>query len=291
MSALTHAAWNFRGKRNQATVGSFWLASAWAATLGTPVLIWAWPLVSAINTPILILLALTGLCQAGYLIGLTLAYQRGELSILYPLIRSSPLLILLFGSLMLGTSERIGMGAVAGVVLIVSGCVFLPMHHFRDLRLSHYANTATAFALMAATATAGYSLIDDTATRWIRELPDQSFQAGEIALVYVVMQAWTTTFWISLFLWRKPTWRVPLAGVDARHVEAIKIGLLMMGTYALVVWSMAYARDVSYVAAFRQVSILIGVAMGIGLLKERFSATKILGSAFIFAGLVCVALG
>lgn len=272
-------------------MGSFSLATGWAAVLGTPLIIPAWSLVAEFTAPIYIMLALTGFCQAAYLVGLTLAYQRGELSVLYPLIRSSPLLILLFGSLVLGTLDRISPGAVLGIGLIVAGCVFLPMLHFRDIRLSHYANAATLFALLAATATAGYSLIDDTATRWIRALPGQSHHPGTIAFVYVVLQFWSASFWMALLVGLKSDWRVPMWRGQTRHREAIKVGLLMMGTYALVVWAMAYARDVSYVAALRQISILIGVAMGIGLLKERFTAPKIVGSVLIFTGLVCVTLG
>jgi len=66
-----------------------------------------WPLLLALTPPIWAWLLLSGLFQALYIWGLAEAYRRGELSTLYPLIRSSPLILLLLGSLLLGSAERI----------------------------------------------------------------------------------------------------------------------------------------------------------------------------------------
>lgn len=279
------------GKRGQTTVGHYTLATFWSAVLGLPLLFYMSPLLFDFSPTILLLLVLTGFCQMVYLTGLTLAYQRGDLSILYPLIRSSPLIILLIGGVFLGTIERVSAFAVSGVLCIVLGCFFLPMHHFKDFRLKHYVNSATVFALLAATATAGYSIIDDGATRLIRELPEHRYHAGVIALTYVVLQAWSASIWLGLALIVKSNWRLTGLTQWRVHSEALKTGLLIMATYALVVWAMAYARDVSYVAAFRQISILFGVAMAIMWLKEALTVPKLLGSSIVFIGLVLVVLG
>lgn len=272
-------------------MGSFALATLWSAVLGVPLLIFVKPLLMSISSEVWLWLWVSGLCQMLYLVGLTLAYQRGELSILYPLIRSSPLLILLFGGLLLGTLDRVGTGAIAGILMIVVGCLFLPMRHFTDFNIKHYVNTASAFALMAATATAGYSLIDDHATRLMRTLLTERYHVGLIALTYVVLQAWTASACLMVVVWFRPEWRIRITGDSSLHKDAMMTGLLIMGTYALVVWAMAYAKDVSYVAAFRQISILIGVVLGITLLKEHLTAPKVLGSFILFGGLILVTLG
>ncbi len=67
--------------------------------------------------------------------------------------------------------------------------------------------------------------------------------------------------------------------------------MLIYLTYGMVLLSMAYARDISLIVAFRQVSILAGAFMGILFLKESSPVTKIAGLAILFTGLVLVALG
>ena len=66
---------------------------------------------------------------------------------------------------------------------------------------------------------------------------------------------------------------------------------MMYGTYAIVVTSMAYVSNVSYVVAFRQISIPIAVMMGVVGLGERLYPPKVLGVSITFAGLLAVALG
>lgn len=289
LSAIAHAAWNLAGKKANPSIAYFWLASLWGFVLGLPlVLPFTGSLLLALTPAIWGWLLATGLCQALYLWGLSEAYRRGELSALYPLIRSSPLLLLLIGSLLLDTQSRISLAAMLGIVLIVSGCFFLPMQHFRDLRLSHYWNAATLFALLAATATAGYSLIDDIATRAMRELP-LAPSSIQVALLYVVLQAGTATLWLGLPLLLPASRRAWRAQPPAL-TSSLFTGVMMLLTYALVVWAMAFATDVSYVVAFRQISIPMGVGLGILWLGERLTLPKLAGVAIVIAGLLLVVL-
>jgi drug/metabolite transporter (DMT)-like permease len=61
--------------------------------------------------------------------------------------------------------------------------------------------------------------------------------------------------------------------------------------YGLVLVAMPLARDVSYVSAFRQVSIPIGALLGILALKEPAYPFKLAGTGILFVGLVLVGLG
>jgi drug/metabolite transporter (DMT)-like permease len=290
LSAISHASWNLAGKKANPSLGYFYLASLWGALLGLPlVLPFTHTLLLAMTPGIWAWVLLSGLCQALYLWGLAEAYRRGELSALYPLIRSSPLILLMLGSLLLGSAERISGGAMLGIVLIVGGCFFLPMQRFGDLRLSHYLNPATCFALLAATATAGYSLIDDLATRAMRELPGAALDSAWVALLYVVLQACSATLWLGLAL-LLPSQRRQWPQLKGQARSSLFTGVMMLLTYALVVWAMAYASDVSYVVAFRQVSIPITVALGITLLGERLTPPKLVGVGIVVIGLLLVVL-
>ncbi|MPN49957.1 hypothetical protein SDC9_197581 [bioreactor metagenome] len=54
---------------------------------------------------------------------------------------------------------------------------------------------------------------------------------------------------------------------------------------------MNFVTNVSYIQAFRQLSLPLGFVAGVMILKERSGAPKLAGVAMIVAGLLLVALG
>lgn len=290
-SALAHATWNLFGKSVSPSGAFFWHCTLWGAVITLPVLVIYQSAIAELTPAIWWMVLLTGFFQAAYLSSLAAAYRHGEMSIVYPLARSSPLIILLVGAVFLGTVDRITFAAVAGILLIVVGCMVLPMRHLSEFRWSNYLNLATLFALMAAASTAGYSLVDDAATRWIRELPGHGLSDAETALLFVVLQAWSALVWLSAMIAFQARERRLMSALVANWRSTLCAGILILGTYGLVVWAMAYADDVSYVVAFRQISIPIGVAMGWFFLRETLHGPKVLGVGVILIGLGLVVLG
>jgi len=291
VSALAHAGWNLFGKKVSPSGAFFWYSTFWGVLLTLPVLLFYYPVLVELDTWIWCLVVVTGLFQATYLSSLAAAYRHGELSVVYPLARSSPLIILLVGALFLGTAEAISAAAVVGIVLIVAGCIILPMQRFRDFTLTNYRNLATLFALLAAASTAGYSIVDDVATERMREILSGVAQNAEVALVFVILQAWSALFWLSLGLGLQSSERRLLIELAGNWRSTMAAGVLILGTYVLVVWAMAYADDVSYVVAFRQISIPMGVALGWYFLGEALHGPKIVGVLTILGGLLLVVLG
>ena len=66
-------------------------------------------------------------------------------------------------------------------------------------------------------------------------------------------------------------------------------GLLTFAAYGLVLTDFSLSR-VSYVAPGREVGVVIGVMMGVFLLKEPFGGGRLLGSGFIVCGLLLITL-
>jgi uncharacterized membrane protein len=64
-----------------------------------------------------------------------------------------------------------------------------------------------------------------------------------------------------------------------------------MSTYGLVLAAMAYVTDVSYVAAFRQLSIPIGAVLGLTFQQEPRYRPKVIGIGVVSIGLVLVGIG
>jgi uncharacterized membrane protein len=72
---------------------------------------------------------------------------------------------------------------------------------------------------------------------------------------------------------------------------AATTGIGIYLTYGLVLISMNYVSNVSYVATFRQLSIPLGALFGMALLKEPRYNPKIISVAVIFIGLIMVGVG
>ncbi|MDX1755415.1 MAG: DMT family transporter [Marinobacter sp.] len=290
-SALTHAGLNLFGKKVSPSGAFFWHTTFWSAVLTLPLLVWLADLLPRLDSQIWQLVIVTGLFQATYLRALAAAYRHGELSIVYPLARSSPLLILLTVALLLGRTEHVSGWLVLGLVLIVAGCIVLPMRAFRDFHLANYGNLATLFSLLAAVSTAGYSLVDDTAVMLMRDLLTGVALDVETALLFVMLQAWSALIWLSLGLFLQASERRLLLELACHWRSTMVGGALIIGTYGLVVWAMAYVEDVSYIVAFRQISIPMGVGLGWYFLGERMYAPKLVGVGAILAGLMLLVLG
>jgi drug/metabolite transporter (DMT)-like permease len=113
-----------------------------------------------------------------------------------------------------------------------------------------------------------------------------------VTMLYAFVESWAATAWLSLFVLTIPGERKELLAVwHTQKRNALLAGLGLYTTYTTVLVSLAFVRNVSYVVAFRQLSIPIGATFGIVLLKEPRPAPKIAGLAILFTGLLMVALG
>lgn len=293
LAAGLHAGWNFLGKQRAPTPASFFQANfAGTILIMIPVLA-VWPQ-QFLRVPAAAwwLLLFSGIFQAIYFTGLGGAYAAGHLSIAYPLARSSPVIIVTVVSVFLGRGKEIGWGCVAGVVLVVAGCFFLPMKHFREFHFRNYWNRCCLLALLAAVGTAGYTIIDDQGLRLLRGVPDGGFTKISAALVFIVLEGWTTTAWLGLSILLQRRDRAELASAwRAQKVQSLLVGAGMFAAYGLVLISFGFVRNVSYAAAFRQVSILLGVMLGAVFLKEPLPPPRLTGAVVIFLGLVLIAVG
>jgi drug/metabolite transporter (DMT)-like permease len=292
LSACIHVSWNLVGKRNASSVAFFWLANFFGMLLLLPVFLIYGRAVTHIPKPVWLWLAATGFFEAVYYASLAKAYQHGEMSLAYPLARAFPILIVAATSALLGKGEQLSSLAVTGMLLVFCGCVLMPLENPARVRLQEYVNPATGLALLAAVGTAGYSMVDDQALRLLRELPHTQLPVFKAALIYSFWQALSAVVFLSplcFFRKRDRDELVEIVHTSAR--SALWMGVGIYAGYILVLVAMAFARDISFVVAFRQVSIPLGTLLGVVLLKEKAYPMKFIGSGVIFIGLVMVGVG
>jgi len=292
VSAAAHAGWNLLTKRSQPSAAFFLVASAVGMVLFLPVLVLQRAELAAFPAAVWVLVAVTGAFLTVYYWSLARAYRGGEMSVAYPIARSSPIIVVTVATLVLGQGDEISTLCVVGIVLVVGGCYLVPMRRFGDLRLRNFLTATAVLALLAACGTAGYSMVDDAALVRLRDTFAGELSTLTVTLMYACLETVSACVWLGVTVAASRSERARLREVGCYGKRAaVLAGVLLAGGYALVLVSMAFVANVSYVVAFRQVSIPLGAALGILVMHERACAPKLTGVAVILVGLVLVALG
>ncbi|MFH1707236.1 MAG: DMT family transporter [Planctomycetota bacterium] len=289
ISAVFHSAWNAIAKKCDTGPAFFGIAMLATVILFLPMVPFCMPLILALPAPFWIVLALTTLCQAFYFYFLGRGYAHGEMSIVYPIARSYPIIVVTVVSLGFGRVPT--WQAVIGVALIVAGCFCIQLKQFNEWDIRRFLKLAAVFALFAAGCSAGYSICDKYNIDIIGKANgglDRPLNAAMIPMFY----NWIINLPLSLTLFalaRKGN--MPIRETVRKYWgHAIAVGVLSFAAYGLVLAAMRFVDNVSYVVAFRQVSILLTVLIGIAHFGEQRSAPKITGAVVIFAGLVLVGI-
>lgn len=118
----------------------------------------------------------SGVCCGAYFTFLALAYQRGDFTVVYPVVRALPVLLVALGDLFLCRWPTAA--GWTGVVLVAAGCALSPLHSLREVTHRHYFNRGTLWMALAAVSTVGYTLLDKTAADIVEQGPATAARYG-----------------------------------------------------------------------------------------------------------------
>jgi len=272
-AAVCHSAWNLLVKTDARRLEIQSGALVVGVVLCSPALL-IHPLTEVSRSAWAAIL-LSGVFETAYVFALTAAYGAGDLSLVYPVARGTPpLLVVPLAVVLLG--ERPSAQGLAGIGLVVVG-IYASHAGLVGGRPATRANgRALGLALLTGVFTAGYSLVNKLGVGLV-PVPLYAFLVFGVdaALIHVVR-------WVRGGL-------TPPLGRDAPRGRTVAVGVLMMAAYLAVLAAMTMA-PVSYVVAAREVSVVVTAALGALILHEPHSAARITGAAVIFAGLVVIAL-
>jgi len=287
LSALLHVGWNTLGKRGTPSAAFFFTASFASVLVLLPLLlvlgfnfsvywkVWAYLLIS-------------GFFQALYYTGLAGAYRTGEMSVSYPLARALPVLFVPFITILMGNIEGSTIYLSTGILFVFAGCLILPQVNIRRISIKRYFRLYTLFAVLAAIGTTGYTLVDSSAMEIIRSTVNQSIPG---AIFYFTFQMVYVSIFLGLYiLLNKNEQKKLVIILKNEKLSTISAGLMIAAAYIIILICYPMVTNVSYVTAFRQISIPMGAFAGIVFLKEKWSIPKILGVTIIFTGLLIVYL-
>jgi drug/metabolite transporter (DMT)-like permease len=153
LSALLHALWNLSAKGSQNPVAFALLLRTTMACMLMTVL----PFFELRDVPSEVWWIIGGstIVHTFYLYCLSKGYQSGDLSLVYPIARSTPAFVPLAAAPLLG--ERISPLGALGIAVVVAGIWLV---HAEGWRWRNLAHPGLKYALLTLAATVGYSLLD-----------------------------------------------------------------------------------------------------------------------------------
>ncbi len=267
-AALLHATWNAMLKTGTSKVGGMLVLSLVEIPIGLAVaatrpalIINAWPWVVA-----------SACTHFGYKLMLTFAYERGDLSRVYPIARgAAPLMVGIVGAIWM--IDPVTHTEYAGIITLGLGIALMA----RGVFTSGENRRLLPFAVGSACATACYTIIDGMGAR-----------ISDDAVAYI---AWVFVADGLLF---------PLTMVATRGFAVVPRGrrdwamgaiasAASYGAYSVSVWAMTVA-PIALVAALRETSILFAVLIGWLVFHERLGRDKAIAIGVITTGVVLTRL-
>ncbi len=209
-----------------------------------------------------------------YWLFLTGAYREGDLSHVYPIMRSSPALVLVIAVVFLG--EQVSSQGVAGILLVAVGVYIINMRQLCVEELfapvkSMARDRSTQLAFLTLISVAVYSIVDKMAVNYIHPILFAFFHLFFGMCYYTPYIVFTKKAAKIKKEWNSGALRIIMAGI---------IGI---AGYALILVAFTIER-VSYIVSLRQISIVFAVLMGSHVLKEKHQGIRLTGAMIIFAG-------
>ena len=281
LSTLFHAGWNLFAHTHRGDAGLFLRAALVAGLVGVAPALWLQFFGSPFPALVWLLLPVTGFFQAVYLLGLFMGYRSGDFTVVYPVARALPVLILALADTLRGRSPTaLGM---LGMLLVTAGCLLAPLDSLHRLPWQRYRSRALRWVWVTAGATVGYTLVDKIA---LERAPPGLLSAAR----YAGLQ-W---FLAAPYLYAALRWliRAELPLGDGRQWrQAALMALFVVGAYIPILWVYQLTSRASYVVALRQFSIVLGVVGGILIFHEPAARLRLVAALLITAGIALVSVG
>lgn len=276
VSACLHASWNLLAKRASGGAPLIWLYDALTVVIFAPVIVVALVFIPFEISPVaLLFMAVSAVLELAYFIFLQRGYRLGDLSLVYPLARGTgPVLATSAAIAILG--ERPSLLAIIGVV-IVAVSIFAMTGGKASLN-GKKARLAAIYGLLTGVCIAGYTLWDKQAVSAYHVEP----------LFYYYGMVIFKMLLLTPYAWLK---RAQVRSEWQQHrLEAGGVAIGGTLSYLLILIVLSFT-PVSYVAPFREISILIGTLLGWRFLSESEARRRLPAALGMVVGVIALALG
>ena len=223
---------------------------------------------------------------AGSALGLFLYYlcvmltlKTGDLSIYYPIIRSSPIAIVAMSYLFL--EQYYSPLTLVGISLILVSAIMI--QYRRGTSLLHRPKLIFT-AVVAMIGSAIYGLADSVAMKTVTPAPF-------LFWVYITLTLALLIFFTLTRVQKRPL-RLQLFGCWPNEwLRILGSGALSYASYLLILFAFRAGGEVAVVSAIRQVSIPLTVLLGALVLKEKRFLTRLFWALLLASGVIIITIG
>ena len=238
-----------------------------------------------VPTPVWTFVVVSGIIHTVYIVSLSSAYESGDISFVYPIVRSSPALVPVAAYWMI--DERLSSQGITGIIIVVV-CILALQKRPRpgDSGIGKMVlRKDLLWALLTLATVVGYTIVDKAGMVGFSEATEiSSIFRGPIyfllenAICYAL-------FWIYTCTKGLPDIRSAFRS-EGKSVVAAAVGTIL--SYSLIL-HVLQTETASYVVTLRQSSVLMAVLAGVFYFKEGQGVYRIAVTVVMLIGFYLVA--
>jgi drug/metabolite transporter (DMT)-like permease len=209
-----------------------------------------------------------------YYVGITISLRHGELSVYYPIIRSSPLMIVAINLILFGYPYE--WASLAGIGLAVAGAFFIQFKPGAGLLSQPVIFLAALMAMI------GHSILTLADAHGMQQADPAPFLFWVYSLLLITQLTWfglTKPIERPLLQHLFGTWRT-------NPNRVLFASILSYASYILILIAFQKGGEAAAVASIRQASIPISVLLGAFILHEGRLGHRLGWSLVLAAGIV-----
>jgi len=272
-AAFLHAYWNYLSKKAKAGAHFVWLVAVVASVLYLPVAIYAFVQTEIFGAKELALCLISACVHLVYMLLLQTGYQKGELSLVYPLARSTGPLVATLAAIVVLGEQPTDLALLGGTVMI-TGIFFLTIGTKSRSSLRH--RSSLIFGISTGMIIGCYTIWDGYLVSIVLISPlllDYFTNLGRslLMLPYIFRNRMEVTS-----EWRR------------NRLNILWVAFLMPAAYIMILYAMRIT-PISYIAPAREISVLFGVLLGSILLGEGHLLRRLSWSIVVVSGMFILA--
>ena len=218
----------------------------------------------------------SGLGIIAYHLGILSTYRHGDLSIYYPITRSSPLFVVIVGFFIL--NHRFTPTLIIGVALVLLGAFLL---QYRPGARFFTQPRTLALAILVMCTHGVITLVDAEAMKSVEPMAflflQYVFLIPAMAIALIITRPAGRTVYRHLFIgWVHTPFSFFISGITS------------YASYYLILLAFQMGANVAAVASVRQISIPLSVTLGGLILKEARMSKRLGWSLLLAAGVVLI---
>ena len=231
-----------------------------------------------------------GFCGAVCNVGLMLAYKYCDISLAYPVARALPVFLTMLTTVLFGLGKMLSVWAVIGMCVIFAGCTTMAFSgksgsgSMKEKLLN--LKRGIIGIMIAACATTAYTIVDKYGIDAIMTHAggtNKLLTAGTYSCIreFIAM----SSMWLIVLGRRLNGYGSNNLEILAKKYHPYLAGVFAALAYVLILVAMNYVTNVSFVQAFRQLSLPLSAFLGFLILKEKISILRWIGLFLIMSGL------